>query len=201
MEKGMIEELQEEIQRLRQENEELKETQGNLCALRDSLSQAIAEMHANRIIQEAGKDPRTLDTSYAEAEEWLLDFYFSDQDQQSIEAFKRIFERVTLGITGHIKELRRWRPKPLDGTAPEDSVQLRLRTALLDVLSQRFDEGELETLCFNTGVEYEDLPAQGRKNKARELVRHFDNRNRLPDLVQAIESQRPDAWPPPANKR
>lgn len=65
-------------------------------------------------------------------------------------------------------------------------VQLR------QTLSSRFDLEELRTLCHDLGVDFDDLPAQGKSNKARELVAYLARRNQLGRLLQVGQAQRPD---------
>jgi hypothetical protein len=68
-------------------------------------------------------------------------------------------------------------------------VQLR------QVLSSRFDLEELRTLCHDLDVDFDDLPAQGKSNKARELVAHLARRNQLGRLLEVGQEQRPDvSW-------
>jgi hypothetical protein len=59
----------------------------------------------------------------------------------------------------------------------------RKRSRLRQILAERFDEGELRTLCFDLGIEYDDLPGKGRADKARELVAYLERRDRIPDLI------------------
>ena len=66
---------------------------------------------------------------------------------------------------------------------------------LHQLLGQRFDEEELRDLCFDLGVDYDDLRGEGKASKARELVSHLDRRGRLADLASAGKQMRPDiAW-------
>jgi hypothetical protein len=66
---------------------------------------------------------------------------------------------------------------------------------LRQILAERFDEGELRTLCFDLGIEYDDLPGKGRADKARELVAYLERRDRIPDLIEIGERIRPDvSW-------
>ena len=51
------------------------------------------------------------------------------------------------------------------------------------ILSKQFDEGELRIFCFNLEVDYDDLPGEGKVNKARELIGYFDRRNQLSKLI------------------
>ena len=86
----------------------------------------------------------------------------------------------------------------------EESVSwreyLNRLSQLRETLDSRFDEEELRTLCFDLGVEYDDLPSRGRAGKARELVGYCARRDNLVELVRVAQKQRPDiSWPiPPA---
>ena len=48
-------------------------------------------------------------------------------------------------------------------------------------------------MCFKLGVEYDDLPGEGRAGKARELIRLLQRKNRLDELAQHL--------PHPAHKQ
>ncbi len=66
---------------------------------------------------------------------------------------------------------------------------------LRQILTTRFSDGELRTLCFDLGVDYENLPGQGKADKARELISHLERRQRIAALVATGRGQRPDiAW-------
>jgi hypothetical protein len=77
-----------------------------------------------------------------------------------------------------------------------DSSQTGYLVELHQVLVARFSLEEIKTLCFELGVEYDDLPAVGKRNKARELVRYLDRHGRLDALRVAVMLKRPDVtWP------
>ena len=82
---------------------------------------------------------------------------------------------------------------PLDRAGvslPRDLTQLR------ETIAEAFDASELATLCFDLGVDYENLDAVGKDDKARELVAYMNRAGRLGELVQACRRQRPSAaWP------
>ncbi|MCP4424800.1 MAG: hypothetical protein GY803_09930 [Chloroflexi bacterium] len=59
------------------------------------------------------------------------------------------------------------------------------------LLLQSFGQEDLRTLCFDLMIDYDDLPAQGRENKARELILYMERRGRLPELLAACEQKRP----------
>ncbi len=69
-------------------------------------------------------------------------------------------------------------------------------SAIHQLLLAHFSEEELKTLCLGLGVDYDDLPTNGRMNKARELVTHLERRDRLEALRVAVVNARPNAiWP------
>ena len=67
-------------------------------------------------------------------------------------------------------------------------------TQLHQFLVDHFSLDELRTLCFNLGVEYEDLGGEGRAGKARELVKEMQRRGRLEHLVAHLSIARPDVY-------
>ncbi len=74
--------------------------------------------------------------------------------------------------------------------APEPGYLTQLR----ELLSACFNEGELRTLCFDLGIDYDDLPGQGKANKARELAAYFARRGHIPELVEKASKYRPDQF-------
>ena len=65
---------------------------------------------------------------------------------------------------------------------------------LRENLSKTFSLDELKTMCADLGIEFEDLSGEGRSGKARELVRYLAQRDRLNELVNWCETQRPNVW-------
>mgnify|MGYP002713294280 CR=1 FL=1 len=64
---------------------------------------------------------------------------------------------------------------------------------LLDVLINLFNLYELQDLCFDLDIPYEDLPGTTRSMKARELIQYMDRRGLLPNLVASVKDLRPKA--------
>jgi len=64
---------------------------------------------------------------------------------------------------------------------------ITLRTALDD----GYNDNELRDLCFELGIDYEDLGGDNQSAKARELVLFAKRRNRTADLVRLIMRDRP----------
>jgi internalin A len=63
--------------------------------------------------------------------------------------------------------------------------------ALLRQMEGAFNLEDVKRLCFDLGIEYEDLTGDGRSGNMRELLRHVERHNRLPDLVHLLQQQRP----------
>ena len=82
---------------------------------------------------------------------------------------------------------------------------IRLRMLLMESCG----DDDLRVLCFDLGVDYDDVPGTVRSTKVVELLTYLDRRHRLPDLLQVGRDQRPDiAWdsvqlvtPPPEPPR
>ena len=65
-----------------------------------------------------------------------------------------------------------------------DQVHLR------NMLVSYFNLSELQDLCFDLGIYYENLPGQTISDKARELIAFMNRRGELPKLVTAVKSLR-----------
>jgi hypothetical protein len=63
---------------------------------------------------------------------------------------------------------------------------------LYEILSTRYNIGELRTLSFQLGVDYEDLAGDNRAGKALELVLYAQRRGRLDDVANYIDQTRHD---------
>lgn len=72
------------------------------------------------------------------------------------------------------------------------TIQNSLRTKLRQGLIDSFSEEELQTLCFDMGLDYEILPAQGKAGKAQEIVAHFKRVNDISRLVEQCRRLRPN---------
>ncbi len=76
--------------------------------------------------------------------------------------------------------------------AATDRTPLRELARLRSLLAARFSEGELRTLCFDLGIDYDDLPGGGKAERARELVGYLERHGRIGELVQLGRRARPD---------
>jgi len=69
---------------------------------------------------------------------------------------------------------------------------------LRDFITRYFNADELRDLCFDLGIEYENLGGDNKSAKARELVAYCQRHSRLADLEAACRRLRPDTAPGPS---
>ena len=62
---------------------------------------------------------------------------------------------------------------------------------LLAVLNSSFNMTELNSLCFDMGIEFEDLEGSTRQGKAQALIQYCQRLGRFSELVQRIRQARP----------
>jgi hypothetical protein len=67
------------------------------------------------------------------------------------------------------------------------------QTSLREALTRYYSEGELRTLCFDLGIDFESLGGRGKANNARELVHFAIRQGRYDDLVAYVRRTRPHA--------
>jgi two-component system, NtrC family, response regulator AtoC len=75
---------------------------------------------------------------------------------------------------------------------PSPSLQRVRLSRLHQLISQGFNDSELRTLCLDLDIYYDDLPDEGRTNKARELVQLMQRQNRVTELVEICRRLRPN---------
>ena len=66
--------------------------------------------------------------------------------------------------------------------------------ALLAFIKETYDRDELETLCFQLSVQYDDLEGESREAKARELIEYMGRNGRLPELRAELARERPQKY-------
>lgn len=59
------------------------------------------------------------------------------------------------------------------------------------ILTDKFDLNEIKVLCFDLGVDYDDLEGDAKSVKFVSLTNHFKNRDELDLLAQEILKRRP----------
>jgi hypothetical protein len=67
---------------------------------------------------------------------------------------------------------------------------------LKNKMDEYFNTNEIETLCFDLGIDYENLSGEGKSAKIRELIEYCRRQDRLDELVARVRAERPKvAWP------
>lgn len=61
------------------------------------------------------------------------------------------------------------------------------------LLIEYFNESELRDICFDLEIDYESLPGQGKRDKARELVAYVIRHKQMEDLIELCHHVRPNA--------
>jgi hypothetical protein len=70
---------------------------------------------------------------------------------------------------------------------------------LRDSLEERFNLEEMSKLCFDLGIDHENVPGVTKSAKAMSIVQLFDRLDRLADLVAYFKRMRPNAnWDKPS---
>ncbi|KAA3665034.1 MAG: hypothetical protein DWQ04_02625, partial [Chloroflexi bacterium] len=77
-----------------------------------------------------------------------------------------------------------------DKTSPPNAETPVEPRKLLKALIELFNENDLRDLCFDLGLDYENLPPGGKKDKARELISYFIRRNRVNYLASVFREKR-----------
>ena len=92
------------------------------------------------------------------------------------------------------QELLQFEPKvaTTDETAETNTEDHRVVINLTLIFIERFNDEELKTFCFNLDVDYDDLPAKGKANKARELTSYLNRHNRIKGAIAMGKQLRPD---------
>jgi hypothetical protein len=81
------------------------------------------------------------------------------------------------------------------GTAGEPPQYRLERPVLRQILVKYFNDQELKNLCFDLGIDYENLSSP-KEGFARELILCCERRGFIPELVKGCYLQRPNAlWP------
>ena len=64
-------------------------------------------------------------------------------------------------------------------------------TKLLSIVDDHFNREDIKTLCFDLGIDFDNLAGDTKEGKARELIWYMKRDGRLPQLIQYIREKRP----------
>ncbi|MCA9942348.1 MAG: hypothetical protein KC449_02655, partial [Anaerolineales bacterium] len=121
--------------------------------------------------------------------------------------FREMIERQTLGVreNAHIRTLTavsNWlditdsarsmipnKEQDASKTISTDPTRQKL-TLLRKLLIQHFSLDELQVLCFDLGLDYEELPGDTRTTKMHDLIEYLQRRGELTRLLTKVTEQR-----------
>jgi hypothetical protein len=66
--------------------------------------------------------------------------------------------------------------------------------ALRELIGRLFNDSEIRDLCFDLGIEYENLGGSSKADKVRELITFAARDGRTADLLAAVKKRRPRAF-------
>lgn len=75
-----------------------------------------------------------------------------------------------------------------DILSPKTSEKARLR----QLVAAAFNLDELRALCFDMGIDYEDIPGESKMRKIIELISYFGRQNSIVQLIQYLSLARPN---------
>lgn len=83
-------------------------------------------------------------------------------------------------------------PAAAPRAASDEGAHRRRLTNLRKQLVSTMNDDELETLCFDLGVDYENLKGDSKEAKARELVAQCDRIGKTNELIELSRAMRPN---------
>lgn len=101
---------------------------------------------------------------------------------------------TTLGVVAHLLHHTPTLQSRL--VAPRKRAEVMAQANILYLFRQMeslFNQSEIKNLCFEMGVDYEELAGEGKGEKIRELITYCQRRGRVSDLIRHLESARPHA--------
>lgn len=79
---------------------------------------------------------------------------------------------------------------------PVNTRSISTRGHLVDLMDGHLSEGDLRDAAFELSADYDSLPADGKRSKARELILSLERQSRLYQLTAWLQQRRPNVnWP------
>jgi len=75
----------------------------------------------------------------------------------------------------------------------EDNVLYMSREKIRQNLTNYFNESELQALCFNLNIDFDDIPGNNKEAKARELIIYCERAGKLQELLLRCKELRSNA--------
>lgn len=120
---------------------------------------------------------------------------FKAQDKA---ARQRLAARNAAHFVFHVLQLGGWASSPPAAAgpppAPKAAAAAPAPSQLRQLLAERLSAEELRTICFDLGIDPDDLPGESKGAKARELIAYLTRRGALDRLTQWLAANRPDMF-------
>lgn len=94
-------------------------------------------------------------------------------------------------VFGRLNKLELWQPQTT--TTDLKASNTNKRTATVFLIKKHFSLEELQSLCFDLDIEFDDLPGNNFSRRAEELVDYCDRHSKFNQLLTACRQKRPKA--------
>lgn len=71
------------------------------------------------------------------------------------------------------------------------NLEQMILARLYMTVEDQFNESEFQNLCFNLGVDYENLGGSGKAARIQALISYLHRRDRIGELIEAVKEMRP----------
>ncbi len=65
--------------------------------------------------------------------------------------------------------------------------------ALRKIIATSFNQAEMETICFDLGLDYEAIPGDTKDKKVIELIKYMERRYEIDAFLDVLQKERPNA--------
>lgn len=172
-------------------SEHEKQLQGlNLPTVWNQIEAAIAYTlgHPLLVIAEEGLKYEGL---LEEKFDWYVMYINPEENLLTNNEFQMVFADWKQGVKAY-KAQKTKEEKRGETAVPQPQVPHNLLVHLRQVLADRFSPGDLQTLCFDLDIPYEDLSGDEHRLKTLNLIKMLERTNRIDELIGFGQKIRPD---------
>ena len=123
--------------------------------------------------------------------DWYVMYIKPEENLLTSNEFQMVFDdwkrRVLAYQAQKKQQQKRGETAVIQGQVPHN-----LLVHLRQVLADRFSPGDLQTLCFDLGVPYENLSGEEHRLKVLSLIQTLERTNRIDELITFGQKIRPD---------
>ncbi|PIE80903.1 MAG: hypothetical protein CSA11_06670 [Chloroflexi bacterium] len=108
--------------------------------------------------------------------------------EQEMMDFRTTMTKILSGLYETVHDLERWQR----WNATQEPKALELLKLLRDCIVNHFNQSEFNELCFDLGINVDNLDGETLSDHARELVLLLNRLGRCPELVLYCREKRPN---------